>query len=64
MDFFLFRSAGNIYAKRMASISTSYDVALAVQWIFTYCNVNGNVGGSCAANGNGNLIVGVENINW
>ncbi|KAJ3719156.1 hypothetical protein C8R42DRAFT_628616 [Lentinula raphanica] len=40
------------------------DVALGVQWIFTYCNVGGQVGGDAAANGNGDLIVGVENINW
>lgn len=42
----------------------SRDVALAVEWIFTNCNNGGQVGGSCAANGNGGLVVGVENINW
>ncbi|KAI0059297.1 hypothetical protein BV25DRAFT_1918544 [Artomyces pyxidatus] len=40
------------------------DVALGLQWIFTYCNQGGRVGGSQAANGNGGLIVGVENIIW
>jgi hypothetical protein len=38
----------------------SGDVALAVQWIFTNCNNNGEVGGSQAANGNGQLIVHVS----
>ncbi|KAJ3719155.1 hypothetical protein C8R42DRAFT_643442 [Lentinula raphanica] len=38
------------------------DVALGVQWIFTYCNVGGQVGGLAAAYGNGDLIVGVENV--
>jgi hypothetical protein len=42
----------------------SYDVSLAVQWVFTNCNNGGQVGGSCAANGNGFLVVGVENIDW
>jgi hypothetical protein len=32
----------------------SWDVALAVQWIFTNCNVGG---GSEAVNGNGDLII-------
>ncbi|KAI0059299.1 hypothetical protein BV25DRAFT_1137433 [Artomyces pyxidatus] len=46
------------------SASSLCDVALGLQWIFTYCNQGGQVGGSQAANGNGYLIVGVENINW
>ncbi|KAJ4001235.1 hypothetical protein F5050DRAFT_31301 [Lentinula boryana] len=47
-----------------SAASLCSDVALGVQWIFTYCNINGQVGGAAAANGNGNLIVGVENIDW
>ena len=39
----------------------SWDVALAVQQIFTVCNVNGLVCGNQTANGNGNLEVGVIN---
>ncbi|KAJ3760401.1 hypothetical protein EV360DRAFT_81197 [Lentinula raphanica] len=38
------------------------DVGLTVQWIFTNCNVNGQVGGSGAANGNGDLLVAVTNV--
>ncbi|KAF8557143.1 hypothetical protein OG21DRAFT_1407725 [Imleria badia] len=44
--------------------STCYDVALGLQWVFTYCNVDGQVGGSQAANGNGGLIVAADNISW
>ncbi|KAI0059302.1 hypothetical protein BV25DRAFT_1779087, partial [Artomyces pyxidatus] len=51
----------NVSGTESAS-SLCSDVALAVQWIFTYCNDGGQVGGSQAANGNGYLIVGVENI--
>ena len=45
-------------------ILSSWDAALAVQSIFTHCNVNGQVGGSQAANGNGDLIVHVMNKNY
>jgi hypothetical protein len=45
-------------------ILSSWDAALAVQSIFTHCNVNGQVGGSLAANGNGDLIVHVMNKNY
>ncbi|CCM03422.1 uncharacterized protein FIBRA_05553 [Fibroporia radiculosa] len=40
------------------------DAALGVQWIFTNCNQGGQVGGSQAANGNGDLIMSVDNISW
>ncbi|MCJ1475074.1 hypothetical protein MMC13_003734 [Lambiella insularis] len=33
------------------------DVAAGVQWVFTYCNNDGQVEGSAAAYGNGNLVV-------
>ncbi|KAJ3840648.1 hypothetical protein F5878DRAFT_522322, partial [Lentinula raphanica] len=53
-------SGSNISGTSSAASRCS-DVALAVQWIFTYCNVGGQVGGAAAANGNGYLVVGVEN---
>ncbi|KAJ3719166.1 hypothetical protein C8R42DRAFT_643451 [Lentinula raphanica] len=63
-------SGSNISGTSSAASRCS-DVALAVQWIFTYCNVGGQVGGglnerlgAAAANGNGYLVVGVENIDW
>ncbi|KAK2610066.1 hypothetical protein N8I77_003523 [Diaporthe amygdali] len=37
--------------------STAYDVALGVQWVFTNCNSGGQVAGSAAAYGNGDLVV-------
>ncbi|KAF9223912.1 hypothetical protein BS17DRAFT_767105 [Gyrodon lividus] len=37
--------------------SACRDVATGVQWVFTYCNVGGEVGGSAAAYGNGDLIL-------
>ncbi|CCM03423.1 uncharacterized protein FIBRA_05554 [Fibroporia radiculosa] len=40
------------------------DAALGVQWVFTNCNYEGQVGGSQAANGNGNLIMSVDNVNF
>jgi len=56
-------TGSNISGTGSASSACS-DVAFAVQWVFTYCNQDGNVGGSCAAYGNGNLIVGVENLDY
>lgn len=44
-------------------MATSWDVALAVQSIFTFCNVDGLVAGNQAANGNGTLVVDVFNSN-
>ncbi|KAF9223917.1 hypothetical protein BS17DRAFT_125633 [Gyrodon lividus] len=44
--------------------SSCRDVATAVQWVFTNCNVGGSVGGSAAANGNDGLAVNVDNVNW
>lgn len=41
----------------------SWDVALAVQSIFSYCNIGGLVCGSQTANGNGDLEVDVLNSN-
>ncbi|KAJ3728334.1 hypothetical protein FB446DRAFT_751519 [Lentinula raphanica] len=40
------------------------DVSLAVQWIFTWCNTDGQVAGSAAANGNGDLNVTVVNVDY
>lgn len=45
-------------------ILSSWDVALAVQSSFTHYNVNRQVGGSLAANGNRDLIVHVMNKNY
>lgn len=45
-------------------ILSSWDVALAVQSIFTHYNVNRQVGGSLVANGNRDLIVHVMNKNY
>ncbi|CCM06405.1 uncharacterized protein FIBRA_08666 [Fibroporia radiculosa] len=56
-------SGSNISGGPSASSYCS-DAALGVQWIFTYCNNGGQVGGSAAANGNGNLIMSVDNISW
>ncbi|KAF8838063.1 hypothetical protein BDN67DRAFT_982806 [Paxillus ammoniavirescens] len=56
-------SGSNVSGGPSAS-SACRDVATAVQWIFTYCNVGGEVGGSDAAYGNGDLIVSVDNVNW
>ncbi|KIJ64457.1 hypothetical protein HYDPIDRAFT_40205 [Hydnomerulius pinastri MD-312] len=56
-------SGSNISGGPSASSYCS-DAALGVQWIFTYCNSGGRVGGSAAANGNGFLIMSVDNISW
>ncbi|CCM03419.1 uncharacterized protein FIBRA_05550 [Fibroporia radiculosa] len=40
------------------------NAVLGVQWIFTYRNNGGQVGGSAAANGNGNLVMSVDNVSW
>ncbi|KAJ3968311.1 hypothetical protein EV361DRAFT_785511, partial [Lentinula raphanica] len=53
--------SGSNVSGTSSAASLCSDVALAVQWIFTNCNVGGQVGGAAAAYGNGNLIVGVEN---
>ncbi|KAJ8108846.1 hypothetical protein ONZ43_g6300 [Nemania bipapillata] len=37
--------------------ATAYNVALGVQWSFTNCNHGGQVAGSAAAYGNGDLII-------
>jgi hypothetical protein len=44
-------------------MAISWDVALAVQSIFTFCTVDGLVYGKETANGNGNLNVEVLNSN-
>ncbi|KAF8841805.1 hypothetical protein BDN67DRAFT_900721 [Paxillus ammoniavirescens] len=56
-------SGSNVSGGPSAS-SACRDVATAVQWIFTYCNAGGQVGGSDAAYGNSDLIVGVDNVSW
>ncbi|KAJ3992867.1 hypothetical protein F5050DRAFT_1714948 [Lentinula boryana] len=56
--------SGSNVSGTSSAASLCSDVALGVQWIFTNCNVGGLVGGAAAANGNGFLIVGVENIDW
>ncbi|KIJ12783.1 hypothetical protein PAXINDRAFT_14347 [Paxillus involutus ATCC 200175] len=56
-------SGSNVSGGPSAS-SSCQDVATAVQWIFTYCNAGGEVGGSDAAYGNGYLIVSVDNVSW
>ncbi|KAF9522969.1 hypothetical protein CPB83DRAFT_911019 [Crepidotus variabilis] len=43
--------------------SSCFEAALAVQWIFTYCNVNGRVGGLAQVDENPNFVVGVYSIN-
>ncbi|KAH9475652.1 hypothetical protein JR316_0011209 [Psilocybe cubensis] len=54
----------NLHQTSGAASSACKDVATAVQWIFTNCNVGGRVGGADAAYGNGDLVVGVYNTNW
>ncbi|KAH9475647.1 hypothetical protein JR316_0011202 [Psilocybe cubensis] len=54
----------NLHQTSGAASSACRDVATAVQWIFTNCNVGGRVGGADAAYGNGDLVVGVYNVDW
>ncbi|KAF9523320.1 hypothetical protein CPB83DRAFT_898897 [Crepidotus variabilis] len=54
----------NLHQTAGAASSACWDVSIAVQWIFNHCNVGGRVGGAAAANGNGDLVVGVYNTNW
>ncbi|KAF9531290.1 hypothetical protein CPB83DRAFT_849704 [Crepidotus variabilis] len=54
----------NLHQTSGAASSACWDVSMAVQWIFSNCNAGGRVGGVAAANGNGDLPVGVYNTNW
>ncbi|KAH9220070.1 hypothetical protein DL95DRAFT_456979 [Leptodontidium sp. 2 PMI_412] len=54
------------YTPGQANPTKSYrsDVALAVQWIFNHCNSGGQVRGSQAANGNGELVIRAQHVNY
>ncbi|KAH9480985.1 hypothetical protein JR316_0005503 [Psilocybe cubensis] len=55
----------NLHQTAGAASSPCVDVSYAVQWIFTNCvDGSGRVGGADAAFGNGDLVVGVYNVNW